>query len=331
MQNLKIEPFNDGIGGLSLYNFRFFNYLQSPVFGKASEKNLCNQYVVRWDSKNIIMYFQTSEEHVFGFVKYLKINRFGLVTDQFHNLFPNNADITYFWRSFSRLITKELGKFVVATIAFSPDNRQIFPRDFYSLPNFSKKYMWSSSFLDLSRTEEMLYRSLDGKWRNAHKKAEKTDLIVKELNKPQHFSSFLDDYVKFQKEKEFNGVGLKTIKNLFFAQKSNPNNTVSLYGAFEKDKNAVSYLVTIKSFDTVTYFLATNSERGRLTNANYLILWQAILRSKEQGAKYFDLGGMTERTPKGIMRFKKRLNGFCYSDKGFILFLYPGFTFGFIE
>ena len=46
------------------------------------------------------------------------------------------------------------------------------------------------------------------------------------------------------------------------------------------------------------------NEYGREINANYQLFWHAIIYAKEKGKKFFDLGGITENTTKGILQFK---------------------------
>ena len=53
--------------------------------------------------------------------------------------------------------------------------------------------------------------------------------------------------------------------------------------------------------------------KGRKYNANYAMLWAAILNSKKKGCLWYDLGGINENTTEGIKRFKTRLNGEAYN------------------
>ena len=51
------------------------------------------------------------------------------------------------------------------------------------------------------------------------------------------------------------------------------------------------------------------------------MLWHSIIQSKKNGFKYFDLGGISSKTKKGILKFKEGLNGELYKSIGeFIYF-----------
>ena len=43
------------------------------------------------------------------------------------------------------------------------------------------------------------------------------------------------------------------------------------------------------------------------------MLWESILNAKENGCRWFDIGGLSEDTPSGIAHFKKGINAEMYS------------------
>ena len=53
-------------------------------------------------------------------------------------------------------------------------------------------------------------------------------------------------------------------------------------------------------------FLGVTNNTGKKLQANSVLLWEAIIHSKYLGCKWFDIGGLSEETPKGIADFKKR-------------------------
>ena len=55
----------------------------------------------------------------------------------------------------------------------------------------------------------------------------------------------------------------------------------------------------------------------------YILLWEAILCSKQNGVSWLDIGGLNSTTPKGIVHFKSGLNAKLYTLVG----EWRGFTF----
>ena len=110
----------------------------------------------------------------------------------------------------------------------------------------------------------------------------------------------------------------------FAEQKESPNWKFNLYFAHHKDSIKanfnISLLVTIMSGDTCTYLIGASNDIGRKLQANTVLLWEAILHAKRLGCKWFDIGGLTEETPKGIADFKKGLNSESYKLLGEWLF-----------
>ena len=75
-------------------------------------------------------------------------------------------------------------------------------------------------------------------------------------------------------------------------------------------------LVTICSGDTALYLIGSSNDKGRQMQANSVLLWQAILHAKQSGCTGFDIGGLSDATPKGIAEFKQGLNAVPYQLVG---------------
>ena len=65
----------------------------------------------------------------------------------------------------------------------------------------------------------------------------------------------------------------------------------------------------------MTYLLGWNGYKGRNLKPNQFLLWNAMMLLKEQGIRWFDLGGIDEDTP-GISEFKLGVNGIRYALVG---------------
>ena len=53
---------------------------------------------------------------------------------------------------------------------------------------------------------------------------------------------------------------------------------------------------------------------------NSVLLWESLVAAKQNGCRWFDIGGLSEETPKGIAEFKKGLNATPYGLVGEWLF-----------
>jgi lipid II:glycine glycyltransferase (peptidoglycan interpeptide bridge formation enzyme) len=86
------------------------------------------------------------------------------------------------------------------------------------------------------------------------------------------------------------------------------------------NKNGLSetlgYRLIIRSGCTALDFLVSTNERGRELDANSALYWHAIVQAKENGCRWFDIGGLNENTTKGIAEFKQGLNAVPYKLVG---------------
>ena len=104
--------------------------------------------------------------------------------------------------------------------------------------------------------------------------------------------------------------------SLSAGSKLSPRLDFNLYFAFkEDDQNGlpIGVLVSIRAGDTSTYIIATSNDTGRSMQANSVLLWEAIVQAKRDGCSWYDIGGLTKSTPKGIASFKKGLNAEPYT------------------
>ncbi|MFH1671454.1 MAG: peptidoglycan bridge formation glycyltransferase FemA/FemB family protein, partial [Candidatus Portnoybacteria bacterium] len=61
--------------------------------------------------------------------------------------------------------------------------------------------------------------------------------------------------------------------------------------------------------DTAAYLHGASDYNTRNLMAPYLLQWQAILKAKELGLKYYDFYGIDEKKWPGVTRFKKGFGG----------------------
>lgn len=190
----------------------------------------------------------------------------------------------------------------------------------------SKAQPWSSGLISLSLDEDAILMSLNGKWRNSMRKGIKLGVKVKKAHYTEESLKILmRSYSELQGVKGFEGISDDLLRSLF--QQQGFLWDFNLYFAFKEDDQnelPIGVLVSIRAGDTSTYIIGTSNDTGRSMQANSVLLWEAIVQAKRDGCSWYDIGGLTNSTPKGIASFKKGLNAKTYSLIGdWIKFVSP--------
>lgn len=178
---------------------------------------------------------------------------------------------------------------------------------------------FGSGLLALNVSEQSLLMGLSGKWRNCMRKGEKLGVSVTHHEcKGKSLELLLRSYADLQSNRRFEGVSEKLIRAL--ARQHGATWQFSLFVARaigeSPEEEPLGLLVTIKSGDTAIYLIGSASDRGRQMQANSVLLWQAILHAKHIGCCWFDIGGLSEATPKGVAEFKQGVNAIPYGLAG---------------
>jgi lipid II:glycine glycyltransferase (peptidoglycan interpeptide bridge formation enzyme) len=176
------------------------------------------------------------------------------------------------------------------------------------------KFPVSSAVLDLSRTPGEIRAGFHGDWRNRLTKSEKINLEL-EIPSPASSLPFLiNEYEKMQREKKFKGVPTNLIKAIANQQGGPTWNCRILYARNQGVRHGA--VMVVGHGDTCTYLIGWISNEGRRLQANYFLLWQAILLFKDLGYSFFDVGGLGANTTAGVEHFKRGLEGQVYSLLG---------------
>jgi len=176
---------------------------------------------------------------------------------------------------------------------------------------------WSSACVSLLEEEDALFANLKSKWRNLLRKAQKSDLVLRHWDGSERDVEIVVEYYRrIQQEKGFDGISEDLLRALsrqdgddwrfkiyFTIRDSNSSNPNELIGI----------LVSVIHGDKATYLIGLTTDFGRKYNANYLMLWQSIIDSRRHGCRWYDLGGITSNTPKGVAHFKRGLRGQEYN------------------
>ncbi len=166
----------------------------------------------------------------------------------------------------------------------------------------------STIWIDLHQSQKILRTNLDGKWRNALVKAEKSDLIVKKLGKKSSDLDWLINLEKKQrKQRKYWALPDRFITDFIAAASGNSQPTLTM--AALKDKKRVAGMMFLIHNNSATYHLGWSDDTGRQSNAHNLLLWQAMCELKKRGVHYLDLGGVNTEGIPGLTRFKLGTGG----------------------
>lgn len=176
---------------------------------------------------------------------------------------------------------------------------------------------WGSAWIDLSAEEATLRKGLNGKWRNMLVNAEKAGLEIEVVADAAGLDWLLPRYRAMMAEKGFSGIAPGLLAAL--ARHAEPGDLL-LLKARAGDEDASAVLVCRHGL-AATYLIGWNSDAGRRTRANHLLLWRALLALKDRGCRWFDLGGIDAALTPGVAAFKRGLGGAEYRLAGEFLSL----------
>ncbi|WP_434287668.1 GNAT family N-acetyltransferase [Celeribacter sp. SCSIO 80788] len=151
--------------------------------------------------------------------------------------------------------------------------------------------------LDLRPPLSDMRLGLNGKWRNALKKAEKSDLHVTRLAPSP---SVLRPYLLLEKHQQAQRHYRGLPPEFALALQDVAPKSLRL---FEVDD---AFMLFILHGTSATYQIGHTGPRGRAVNAHNLILWEAIKRLKLEGVRKLDLGMIDTRRAPDLARFKLR-------------------------
>ena len=167
---------------------------------------------------------------------------------------------------------------------------------------------WASARVDLFQSMEALRGQLQQKWRNCLNKAEKLGLVVESGSGTILFEDFLAEYSRMLADRRYHSSVTSVLLSHLQALLP-PERKLWVLAARQGERVLGGILIT-KYGEAVEYLAGSVNEDGRRVNVGQLLLWRALCEMKDQGYRWFDLGGMDpERTPSGIFHFKAGMGG----------------------
>lgn len=162
---------------------------------------------------------------------------------------------------------------------------------------------FSTAWVDLRLSEDVLRQTLTPKWRNQLRSSEKAGLDVHIGGKKyKHYSWLLT-----KEDTQQNSRGYKALPHTLIPLFENAGGRllcVSVRSRTQKGGTPLSAALFLIHGRSSTYHIGWTSEEGRALNSQNLVMWQAMLALKAAGVDHLDLGGMNTDTMAGITRFK---------------------------
>ena len=161
--------------------------------------------------------------------------------------------------------------------------------------------------LDLRPSLEELRRNLEKKWRNQLSGAEKNGLKVIAADGKDGYGIFRRMYKQMRNRKTFDATVDVDEFGRIQENLSEPERMQVLI--CEQKGVPVAGLVASAMGDSAIYVLGATSDDGLKAKGSYLLQWTLIQWLKENGIKWYDLGGIDPEGNPGVYHFKRGLSG----------------------
>lgn len=161
--------------------------------------------------------------------------------------------------------------------------------------------------LDLAPSIDELRKSLDKKWRNQLTRSEKNGLKVIAGNGADEYRTFCRMYNQMWKRKAFDTT--VDVEEFGRLQLDLPETHRMRILICERDGVPLAGLVASAMGDSAIYVLGATSDDGLNAKGAYLLQWTLIQWLKENGFRWYDLGGIDPKGNPGVYSFKRGLSG----------------------
>jgi lipid II:glycine glycyltransferase (peptidoglycan interpeptide bridge formation enzyme) len=161
--------------------------------------------------------------------------------------------------------------------------------------------------VDLSPSVEVLRKKLDPKWRNKLAGSEKKDLRVIAGSGNEEYRTFCQIYSQMRQRKTFETT--VDVEEFGRIQQDLPEPQRMRVLICEDKGVPVAGLVASAMGDTAIYLLGATSDDGLKSKGAYLLQWTLIKWLKENGLKWYDLGGIDPERNPGVYHFKRGFSG----------------------
>lgn len=161
--------------------------------------------------------------------------------------------------------------------------------------------------MDLTPPLDELRKRLDQKWRNQLNRAEKNNLTIVEGNGATEFQVFTRLYQEMWNRKKF-GTTIDIDEFGRLCVELPPTLKFKIL-ICQHQGIPISSIVCSALGNTGIYLLGATNDDGLKTKGAYLLQWTMIKWLKENGFRYYDLGGIDPKGNPGVYHFKSGLSG----------------------
>jgi lipid II:glycine glycyltransferase (peptidoglycan interpeptide bridge formation enzyme) len=161
--------------------------------------------------------------------------------------------------------------------------------------------------LDLMPSVDELRGKLDKKWRNQLTSSEKKGLSVIAGTGSEKYRIFCQIYNQMRKRKTFEST--VDVEEFGRIQENLPESQRMRILLCQAGDGPVAGLVASAMGDSAVYLLGATSDDGLNSKGAYLLQWTLIKWLKENGFRWYDLGGINPERNPGVYHFKKGLSG----------------------
>lgn len=167
--------------------------------------------------------------------------------------------------------------------------------------------LYRTFILDLTPSLDQLRKNLDAKWRNKLTQSEKKGLKVVAGDGVNEYRTFCQMYNQMWKRKAFETT--VDVEEFGRIQEDLPEVHRMHILICEQDGIPVSGVVASAMGDSAIYLLGATSDDGLNAKGAYLLQWRMIQWLKENGFRWYDLGGIDPESNPGVYSFKRGFSG----------------------
>ena len=161
--------------------------------------------------------------------------------------------------------------------------------------------------LDLAPVLGELRKKLDPKWRNKLSGSEKNNLKVIAGSGADEYRTFCGIYNQMRNRKTFETT--VDVEEFGRIQQDLPESHRMRVLICEDGGVPVAGLVASAMGDSAIYLLGATRDEGLKSKGAYFLQWTLIKWLKENGFKWYDLGGIDPERNPGVFHFKRGLSG----------------------
>jgi len=161
--------------------------------------------------------------------------------------------------------------------------------------------------VDLAPAVEELRKKLDAKWRNHLTRSEKNSLSVVAGNGSDEYRTFCLIYMQMRQRKAFETT--VDVEEFARIQEDLPEAHRMRVLICQEKGIPVAGLVISAMGDSAIYLLGATNEEGLKSQGAYLLQWTMMKWLKENGIRWYDLGGIDPVRNPGVYSFKRGFSG----------------------